>query len=52
MISSQLDFEAANTNFVGFGLTWPKIYRTRGKHDNYYTINVINLSSTCHNIIC
>jgi hypothetical protein len=37
--------DATNTNFIVFGLTRlgvkPKIYRTRGKHANHYTTDLI-----------
>ena len=40
-----LSGEATNTNFLVFGLTRlglePTIYRTRGKHANHYTTDVV-----------
>ena len=42
-----LSGEATNTNFIVFGLTWPRleptIYRIRGEHDNHYTTDVITI---------
>jgi hypothetical protein len=39
-------WEAANTDFIVFGLTRAglenRIYRTRGKHTNYYNINAVS----------
>ena len=60
LIPSQLDFslsslccvlsrEAANTNFIVFGLTWPvleyTIYRTRGEYANHYTTDPVMWSN-------
>jgi len=40
-----LNKEAANTNYIIFGLTRlglePTIYHTRGQHANYYTTNAV-----------
>ena len=37
--------EAANTNFIFYGLTWlglkPLIYLIRGEHDNHYIANAV-----------
>jgi hypothetical protein len=38
--------EAANTNFIVYGFTWPglehMIYHTGGEHANHYTTNAID----------
>jgi len=45
-----LSGEAANTNFIIFGLTHSglesTIYRTRGEHANHYITNAVIFSST------
>jgi hypothetical protein len=49
-----LSREAANTNFIVFGLTWPElkptIYHTREEYANHYITDVV-LKEKCSNFL-
>ena len=43
--------EAANTNFIFYGLTWPwiesTIFHTLGEHTNHYTTDAVHILLKC-----